>query len=73
MTAAMPSAGLVSIVLSGDLVVIPDGEIIDCTFTIAAGAASGPTAATFQSAAMSDDQFNDYDASGTSGSVTVGQ
>ena len=69
---ATPSAGRVTAALSGDLVVIPDGVILDCTFTIAAGAASGPTALTFQSAAMSDDQFNDYDATGSSGSVTVG-
>ena len=70
--AAMPSAGRITVVVSGDLVGLPDGDIVDCTFTIAAGAV-GSTPLTFQSAAMSDDQFNDYDASGTSGSVTVGQ
>ena len=70
--AAMPTAGKITVVVSGDLVVLPDGDIVDCTFTIAAGA-SGSTPLTFLSAAMSDDQFNDYDGSGTSGSVTVGQ
>ena len=70
--AAMPSAGRITVVVSGDLVALPDGDIVDCTFTIAAGA-SGSTPLIFQSAAMSDDQFNDYDASGTSGSVTVRQ
>jgi hypothetical protein len=69
---AVPAAGQVSVALSGDLVAIPDGEIIDCTFTIAAGAANGVIAVTFQSAALADDQFNDYDATGSSGSVTVG-
>ena len=70
--AAMPSAGKITVVVSGDLVALPDADIVDCTFTIAASA-TGSTPLTFQSAAMSDDQFNDYDASGTSGSVTVGQ
>ena len=69
--AAMPSAGKITVVVSGDLVPLPDGDIVDCTFTLAAGA-TGSTPLTFQSAAMSDDQFNDYDATGTSGAVTVG-
>ena len=71
MNAAMPSAGRITVVVSGDLVALPDGDIVDCTFTLAAGA-TGSTPLTFQSAAMSDDQFNDYDATGTSGAVTVG-
>jgi hypothetical protein len=70
--AAMPSAGRITVVVSGDLVVLPDGDIVDCSFTIAAGAAAGSVAVTFESAAMADDQFNDYDATGTSGAVTVG-
>ena len=70
---AMPAAGRITIALSGDLLALPDGEILDCTFTIAAGAPAGATPVTFQSAGLSDDQFNDYDASGTNGSVTVGQ
>ncbi len=69
--AATPMPGRVSIALSGDLVPIPDGEVLSCTFTINAGAAAGSTSLTFQSAGLADDQFNDYDASGTHGSVTV--
>ena len=69
---SMPTPGQITIVLAGlDLTVLPDGEIIDCTFTINA-AATGSTAVTFESAAVGDDQFNSFDATGTSGTVTVG-
>ena len=71
MDTTVPSAGRATVTLSGDLVVLPDGVIVDCTFTIAAGTAAGPVAVTFQSAAMADDQFNDYEATGSSGLVTV--
>jgi hypothetical protein len=68
---AMPSAGHVSIALSGDLVVLPNGVILECTFTVNAAAESGTTPITFVSAGLADDEFNDYDATGTSGDVTI--
>jgi len=66
----MPSAGRITVALSGDLLLIPDGAVLSCTFTIQAGA-SGSTILTFQSAGLADDEFNDYDASGSNGSITV--
>ena len=65
------TAGEVAIQLSGDLETIPDGDIIDCTFTISGSASSGVSPVRFVSANLSDDQFNDFFAMGSDGSVTV--
>ena len=54
-----------------DLTVFPDGTVLNCSFTIAAGAASGATPLTFVSAPLADAQFNDFPGVGTSGSITV--
>jgi hypothetical protein len=70
-TAALPQAGVLSVVLSGDLSVFPDGVILNCTFGILSGASVGPSALTFIRADMADDEFNDLTGTGTSGSVTV--
>lgn len=61
----------VSIALYGDLVPIPDGEVLECMFAIAAGAAVGITPIVFVSAGVSDLGFNDINSVGCSGSVTV--
>jgi hypothetical protein len=83
---ATPSAGRGSVVVidavideSGmtpedpatDLTVFPDGPILSCSFTIAAGASTGATPITFISAGLGDEQFNDFPGSGTNGSITV--
>ncbi|MBI3783213.1 MAG: hypothetical protein HY270_07415 [Deltaproteobacteria bacterium] len=60
-----------SIGLAGDLTVLPDGEILNCSFAIKANASSGSTPLTFVSAGLSDAQSRDYAATGTSGSITV--
>ena len=53
------------------LTVFPDGQILSCTFTIAAGAASGASTLTFVSADLSDAEFNDSQGQGINGSITV--
>jgi cohesin domain-containing protein len=66
--------GLLSLLLSGDLSTIPDGDIINCTFAINA-AATGTTSVTFVDGDLSDDQFNDYVPpvlTGSNGTVTIG-
>lgn len=65
--------GRISITMSGSpSAVIPDGDIIDCTFTINAGASlNTSTPLTFVRAGMADVDLNDIDGAGTSGSVTV--
>jgi len=69
---ATPMAGEITVALQGDLAIIPDGEIIDCTFTIAAGATSGgSTMVTFVSADLGDDQFNDFFPTGTNATVSI--
>jgi hypothetical protein len=70
-TGGTPSTGQVTVALSGDLMVIPDGDMIDCNFTINANAPLGPSALTFVSVDLADVSFNDYFASGTNGAVTV--
>src|SRR6266481_4476789 len=62
---SMQVPGQVKVVLQGDLVVIPDGDMIDCTFTINTSAPLGSSPLTFVSADLSDAQFNDYFAHGT--------
>ncbi len=71
--AVSPSAGLVRMVIqSGSNLVIPDGELATCSFTIAASASGGTmTPLMFQAAGMSDADFNDITAAGTGGMVTV--
>jgi Cohesin domain len=69
--AVSPSAGHVSLVVSGGLTTISDGAIAHCGFTIAGGAPAGPSALTFVAGGMSDSNQNDFTATGTSGSVTV--
>jgi hypothetical protein len=60
------------LVLAGDLVTIPDGDIIDCSFTISAGATPGSTTTlTFVTADLSDDEFNDYFPAGTNGTIAI--
>jgi hypothetical protein len=53
------------------LTVFPDGPILSCSFTIAGGAPPGPSPITFISAGLADLQFNDFQAVGTNGSITV--
>lgn len=71
-TVGTGTPGQVKLTLLGDLVTIPDDDIVDCTFTINAGATPGTTTpVTFVSADLSDAQFNDYSPDGTAGKVTV--
>jgi hypothetical protein len=65
--AGQVSAGLTS----NTNAIIPDGVVLNCSFTIAAGASPGASALTFVSAGLSDDQFNDVIATGTNGEVTI--
>ena len=69
-----PESGLVRMVVqSGANLVIPDGQLASCTFTISASAAPGTLSPlSFQAAGMSDVQFNDITAAGQSGSVAIG-
>lgn len=69
-TAAVPSSGRVRLVLAGDLTVLADGPVVECTF-IARSNASGSAALGFVSANVADDQFDDFDASGSDGSITL--
>lgn len=69
-TAAVPSPGRVRLVLAGDLTVLADGPVVECTF-IARSNASGSAALGFVSANVADDQFDDFDASGSDGSITL--
>jgi hypothetical protein len=69
--AVSPSAGHVSLVVSGGLTTIPDGTIAHCDFTIAGGAPAGPSALSFVDAGTSDASQNDFTATGISGSVTI--
>jgi hypothetical protein len=70
LTTNSQTAGEVRMVLAGDLTVLPDAEILECRFVIAIGA-SGEIAVPFVSAAVADTEFNDYDATGVSGTITV--
>jgi hypothetical protein len=60
----------VGVAVSGSEEPFPDGVILSCAFNVNQGAA-GVAALTFVRAGMSDADFNDYDASGTDGSVTI--
>ncbi len=59
------------IVMEGGLSVIPDGLIIDCTFTIATGTEPGPMVVTFERAGMSDANLTQVEATGSDGTITV--
>jgi hypothetical protein len=52
------------------LTVLADGPVVECTF-IARSNASGSAALGFVSANVADDQFDDFDASGSDGSITL--
>ena len=71
---ASPSFGLVRMLVgSGTNLVIPDGQLAICAFTIAPLAMLGTLSPLrFQTAGMSDADFNDIAASGQSGSVEIG-
>jgi len=56
---------------AADLAVFPDGQILTCSFTIAAGAPLGSTTLSFLSAGLADAQFNDFPGAGINGSITV--
>lgn len=62
--------GLLRVVLAGDLDVLPDGPVIDCSFDVAT-TASGMSALTYVAANLADDELTDYEAIGTDGGVTV--
>jgi len=64
------SGNRVGVALSGSEDPFPDGLFLNCTFTIQA-AASGVAPITFVRAGMADGDFNDYDATGSSGQVTI--
>jgi hypothetical protein len=70
-TAGVPVTGVLNVVVAGNLAQIPDGVFMHCVFEILPGAPLGSTPLTFRRAELSDPQFNDVDAVGTSGSVTV--
>ena len=57
-------------ILSSTGDVIPDGVIVNCSFTIGASA-SGTAALTFVDGIMSDEDFNEVDSVGTNGLVTI--
>ena len=63
--------GRLTVVLTGDVITIPDGDIIACTFAIDVDAAPWASPLTFISADLADDHFDDFFATGTNGSVTV--
>ena len=67
-TTAVPSAGRVRLVLAGDLTVLADGPVVECTFN-ARSNASGSAVLGFVAANVADDQFDDFDATGTDGSI----
>jgi hypothetical protein len=69
--ATTPTPGLLSIAITGSLDVLPDGVILNCTFTIGAGAAAGNYPLVFQQAGMTDGE-NDIEGAGTDGNVNVG-
>jgi len=69
--AAVQSAGRVSVVLSGGLQAIADGQVAQCGFGIAASAAAGAAPLTFQAAGLSNASFAERTANGSNGAVTV--
>lgn len=69
-TTAVPNIGRVRLVLVGDLTVLADGPVVECTFE-AQAAATGVASLSFERANVADDSFNDFDASGSDGSVTL--
>lgn len=72
LSTSMPVFDRINLVLAGDLVPLPDGDIIDCTFTISPSAVSGTsTALTFEAAGGSDAEFKDYALVGTDGAVVI--
>jgi len=60
----------IGVAISGSEEAFPDGVVLNCTFTILEGT-TGVAPVTFVRAGMSDADFNDYDASGTDGSVII--
>lgn len=60
----------VGVVLAGGEGVFPDGVVVRCTFAPLAGA-QGNAPLTFIRAGLSDTQFNDLEAQGSDGAVTV--
>jgi hypothetical protein len=75
-TAGLQSATRLTITLldnvpDGESTVLPLGTIINCTFTISAGAGAGSTPLTFVRAVTSDVDSNELNATGTSGAVSV--
>ncbi len=72
LSASMPVSDRINLVLAGDLVPLPDGDIIDCMFTINPGAVPGnSTALTFEAAGGSDAEFHDYALAGIDGAVVI--
>ncbi|MFQ5668055.1 MAG: cohesin domain-containing protein, partial [Candidatus Binatia bacterium] len=72
-TAGEPTPGRVGVVLTGDLVTIPDGEILACAFTIDPGAAAGVTTVMFDSATLATGapDFTEFSGIGTDATVTI--
>ncbi len=68
--AATPSAGVLRVVLAGDLVPFADGEILRCQFRIAV-TASGQTTVAFVSAQLADAAEREFAATGRSGTITI--
>jgi hypothetical protein len=60
-----------TLVLAGDLVTIPDGDIIDCNFTINSNA-TNPIPLLFYDAELIDNQSNEFFPTGTNGTIWVG-
>jgi len=65
------TGNVIGVAISGTEDAFPDGNFLNCTFTINQGA-TGVAPLTFISAGMADQDFNDYSATGTSGQVTIG-
>ncbi len=59
-----------AVALSGSEAEFPDGIIANCTFSVLAGA-SGTVAVKFVRAGTADVQFNDIEAQGTNGAITI--
>lgn len=68
--AATPTPGTLRVVLAGDLVPFPDGDILLCQFRIAV-TATGTTTVTFGSAQLADAAEREFSATGRSGVVTI--
>ncbi len=58
-------------VLTGNLIALQDGPVVECTFEIAPSAPAGPTAVTIRNGNLADTSFNDFYSSGATATITI--